>query len=69
MMMPGMDGAATIRELTEINPDIRIIATSGIDSKQGSRTRGRRRNGFFYQKPCTAELLLKSLKSLLSRDT
>jgi len=67
MMMPGMDGAATIRALTEINPDVRIIATSGIDSNKdlaqaaGGVT-------IFLPKPCTAELLLKSLKSLLSRE-
>jgi len=32
MMMPVMDGAATIQVLLRINPAVRIIAASGIDS-------------------------------------
>ncbi len=65
MMMPGMDGAATIRALTEINPGIRIIATSGIVSNKdlaeaaGGVT-------VFLPKPSTAEMLLKSIKTVLS---
>ncbi|MEO5715571.1 MAG: PAS domain S-box protein [Luteolibacter sp.] len=67
MMMPGMDGAATIRALTAIDPDVRIIATSGIDS---NKDLAQAAGGVtvFLPKPCTAELLLKSLRSLLSRN-
>ena len=32
MMMPVMDGTATIHALTEINPAIKIIAMSGLDA-------------------------------------
>jgi len=68
MMMPGMDGAATIRALNQINPLVRIIATSGIDS---NKDLARAAGGVtvFLPKPCTAELLLKSLKTLLSRPS
>ncbi len=68
MMMPGMDGAATIRALNEINPNICIIATSGLES---NRDLARAAGGVtvFLPKPCTAELLLKSLKTVLFRPT
>ena len=33
MAMPIMDGAATIRALTKINPAIKIIAASGLHAK------------------------------------
>jgi CheY-like chemotaxis protein len=31
MMMPSMDGATTIRTLQKINPQIKIIAVSGLE--------------------------------------
>jgi PAS domain S-box-containing protein len=66
MMMPVMDGSATIRELREINPSVRIIATSGITANRDlARQAG---NGFesFLAKPYTAEALLNCLHQVLA---
>ena len=43
MMMPGMDGPATIRALRDIRPDVRVITSSGFP-RLGPRPscRGRR---------------------------
>lgn len=66
MMMPVMDGSATIELLMKINPSVRIIATSGITANRelaitaGSGVRD------FLQKPFSAETLLKCLKRVLS---
>jgi PAS domain S-box-containing protein len=61
MAMPVMDGPATIAALKAINPRIKIIATSGLDS--GSRPGAAIRP--FIAKPYTADGLLKAIQSTL----
>ncbi|MDB6173766.1 MAG: sensor hybrid histidine kinase [Chthoniobacteraceae bacterium] len=65
MMMPVMDGAATIVVLRKINPDVKIITTSGLKSN-GSATG--ERSPFFLPKPFTAEALLRMLAQVLGSD-
>ncbi len=62
MMMPGMDGAATIGCLKDLNPEVRIIATSGIHA---NKVLARSGTGNFLEKPYTAESLLTSLRQVL----
>ena len=64
MLMPAMDGSTTIRTLQKINPQIKIIATSGLASKEhldlvdtGVKT--------FLSKPYTAQDLLQSITKVL----
>jgi len=65
MMMPLMDGAATIRALTRINPEIKIIAASGLNATSGAV----KEFGFgvkhFLTKPYTVETLLQALRAIL----
>jgi CheY-like chemotaxis protein len=65
MMMPLMDGAAMIRALTRINPEIKIIAASGLNATSGAV----KESGFgvkhFLTKPYTAETLLQALRAIL----
>ena len=62
MMMPGMDGPATIEKLKQINRDIKIIATSGIHTHKDFVSR----HGWaFLEKPYTADSLLSSLRQVL----
>jgi len=65
MAMPVMDGPATIAALEAINPKIRIIATSGLDS--GNRPGPAIRP--FIAKPYTADGLLKAIQSVLQGET
>ena len=78
MMMPGMDGAATIRALRELNPAVRIVAVSGLaaasDPNPGQPSRapkgGRQDPGpagvqAFLPKPYKAETLLQTLDEVL----
>ena len=68
MMMPVMDGSATIELLMKINPMVKIIATSGVTANRSlAETAG---NGVrdFLQKPYTAETLLKCLKQVIADD-
>ncbi len=65
MMMPGLDGPATMRKILEINPKARIIATSGLKATgrvaeavgEGARA--------FLQKPYTDEQILWALAEIL----
>jgi PAS domain S-box-containing protein len=58
MMMPVMDGPATIRALERMAPSIRIIGTSGI---AGNDKVAQALGAEFLPKPYTAEALLKAL--------
>jgi len=64
MMMPSMDGATTIRTLQKINPQVKIIAVSGLVTNNklaqqvGINT--------FLSKPYTARELLQALFSVLN---
>jgi PAS domain S-box-containing protein len=62
MMMPVMDGPATIRALRSIRPDVRIIAASGL---HGRDLMPSVEAPIFLAKPYSAEALLTSLKRLL----
>ncbi len=65
MMMPFMDGVATIRALRKINPQLRIIGTSGMMThKQEAESKDLYINGFI-SKPYTAAQLLVLLRQVL----
>ncbi len=63
MMMPFMDGAATIRALRRMNPGVRVIAASGLAGNVNA-TEGIKVDGFLT-KPYSIEKLLKTLDRVL----
>ena len=65
MVMPFMDGPATIRALQRMNPQVRIIAASGLGT--GHRVGEGPLEGVsvFLNKPYTAEKLLRTLAHIL----
>ncbi len=65
MMMPIMDGPATIKKLMEINPAVRIVATSGITANRELAHVSGQGVKNFLPKPYTAETLLRLLKQVL----
>ena len=66
MMMPEMNGSATIELLMKINPAVRIIATSGIATNRELAELAGPGVKDFLQKPYTAETLLKCLHHVLN---
>lgn len=65
MIMPVMDGAATIQVLKRLNPEVRIIAASGYTAKgeiAKAETMGVKH---FLGKPYTAQALLGMLRTVL----
>jgi PAS domain S-box-containing protein len=65
MMMPVMDGPATILALTQINPKIKIIAASGF-TREGQLNSPAIRA--FLPKPYTAETMLNAIHQVLHSD-
>ena len=65
VMMPVMDGAAMMRVLKKLEPNIKVIATSGID--QDAKFEELKALGMkaFIPKPYTAEKVLTALHDLL----
>ena len=65
MVMPFMDGPATIRALQRMNANVRIIAASGLGIGQRAGEGPLEGVSIFLNKPYTAEKLLNALAELL----
>jgi len=65
MVMPFMDGPATIRALQRMNPQVRIIAASGLGAGQRAGEGALEGVSVFLNKPYTAEKLLTTLAQVL----
>ena len=65
MVMPFMDGPATIRALQRMNPEVRIIAASGLGAGHRAGEGALEHVSVFLNKPYTAEKLLKTLAQVL----
>ncbi len=64
MMMPVMDGQASIRAIRKVNPEVKIIGVSGLTEKDRFANIADQTNAFL-QKPYTAEKLLKTMHEVL----
>jgi two-component system cell cycle sensor histidine kinase/response regulator CckA len=65
MVMPFMDGSATIRALQRMDPKVRIIAASGLGAGQRAGEGALEGVSVFLNKPYTAEKLLNTLAQVL----
>ncbi len=64
MMMPVMDGTATIHALMRINPSVKIIAASGLNAN-GAMAKSTPGINHFLSKPYTAGALLQKLRTVM----
>lgn len=69
MMMPSMDGITTIRTLEKINPQVKVIAVSGISSTSQLAELVSSSVKSFLPKPYTSEELLKNLHVVLNESS
>jgi PAS domain S-box-containing protein len=65
MMMPVMDGHATILALREIDPEIKIIAASGLSANSNIAKSGQLGTKHFLAKPYTTGTMLTTIKTAL----
>jgi len=68
LMMPVMDGAATVRALKQLNPRVKIIAASGLGSDPKADSLRGLGVKHFVPKPYTAEALLQKLREALAEE-
>jgi CheY-like chemotaxis protein len=65
MMMPVMDGQATIHALRRINPVVKIIAASGLSANGSVDKVSEVSIKHFLAKPYPAAILLKTMRAIL----
>ncbi|NJD78792.1 MAG: response regulator [Candidatus Methanoperedens sp.] len=66
MMMPVMDGEASIRAIHRINPEVKVIVVSGLAEKDKVAKIESTHAQAILPKPYTAERLLKAMHEVLS---
>ncbi len=69
MMMPVMDGVATIRVLRKLNPAVRIIGSSGLATTGDAARAANLGVMCFLSKPFTTDVLLNALRTCLDTPT
>src|SRR6266498_87550 len=68
MMMPYMDGSATIRALRRLDTKVKIIATSGLKAEDKISDAAQLGVKTFLPKPYTAEKFLKTVAAVLKEE-
>lgn len=68
MIMPVMDGASTIRVIRKIDPDARVIACSGVNSRFDATHARNCGADLFLPKPYDTETLLRCLLQVLQHS-
>ncbi|WP_199348324.1 response regulator [Microcoleus sp. FACHB-SPT15] len=68
LMMPSLDGSTTIRTLHKMNPQVKIIASSGLMSNHEIIQTLDNSVEAFLQKPYTSDDLLKKLQLVLNES-
>ncbi|WP_447979816.1 PAS domain S-box protein [Candidatus Nitrospira bockiana] len=66
VMMPFMDGAATIRALQRLDPGVKVIAVSGLTMNERVMEAASAGPVSFLQKPYTTEALLNTVHGMLT---
>ena len=69
MVMPYMDGAATIRAIRNIDPRVPIVATSGLMLNEHARQAKSLGVQAFLAKPYTAETLLQTIGKVIGHPS
>jgi len=66
MMMPVMEGLESIQVISGVNPEVKIIAVSGLAEKDKLEKIAEAHVNAFLPKPYTAEKLLKTIHEVIS---
>jgi CheY-like chemotaxis protein len=68
LMMPYMDGPATIRVMQKLNPQIKVVVSSGVKLKDRDIEAANLESIVFLPKPYTADKLLKAIAEALNHE-
>jgi two-component system, cell cycle sensor histidine kinase and response regulator CckA len=67
MMMPFLDATTTVRTLSKLNPQVQIIAMSGLATQESVMKTMSEQIQAFLAKPFTAQELLSLLRHLCAK--
>jgi len=67
-LMPGMSGAETCKALRKVNPDVKILLASGVDSDLEDKDISLEGIQKFLQKPYLLEELSEAIQNSLDSD-
>lgn len=68
MMMPVLDGLGTIQVIRKMNPNLPIIAASGLEANGKTARLSGEGVKFFLSKPYSADVLLKTIRQALTKN-
>jgi hypothetical protein len=68
MVMPIMDGTASIRALRKIDPQVKIVAASGLNDNSRIAAVDSKDIDIFLSKPYTSETLLKTIHEVINTN-
>lgn len=68
MMMPVLDGLGTIQVIRKMNPNLPIIAASGLEANGKTARLAGEGVKFFLSKPYSADVLLKTIRQALTKN-
>jgi CheY-like chemotaxis protein len=68
MMMPVMDGPAMIHALMRIDPEVKIVAASGLNTNGNSTRVSPAGVKYFLMKPYTTAALLKMIRTIIDEE-
>ena len=68
LMMPVMNGTATIHALCKINPQVKVIVASGLNANDNSIQASDSGIKHFLPKPYTSRMLLEKLRAALDEE-
>jgi two-component system, cell cycle sensor histidine kinase and response regulator CckA len=65
--MPGMDGFETLRRLKELNPEVKVLVSTGFEEPEARSYFEREGVAGFLQKPYTAAALAKAIRGAMQK--
>ncbi len=68
MVMPGMDGRAVFEALRAVDPDVRVLVSSGYMDEATAASILRRGVAGFLRKPYTLRQLVEAVEAALARE-
>ncbi len=68
LTMPHKDGAEAFREIHKLNPDVKVILSSGYNEQAATQQFVGKGLAGFIQKPYVSEGLVKKIIEVMSKD-
>jgi CheY-like chemotaxis protein len=65
LTMPGLDGGEVLARLREVNPNVKVILSSGFDANDANAEIGGNQPSGFLRKPYSPAELIRAFRGIL----